>query len=235
MKLPLYHDCLITALYQAVFHIEALTMDYLIPAQEGRAEIEVLNSRFIASLAPVFTVEEAKAFIQRVKFNFAEATHHVPAYLLGHGNRVIAHGHDDGEPSGTAARPMLAVLQGTGLGDVAVVVTRYYGGTKLGTGGLVRAYSDAVKAVLAITPRAKKVAAHWVMVALPYPYFERIERLIAAHEGIILDKAFAVEITLTVQLRVAVYEQFRAELEQMSNGMLVPLIITTNPDTILPI
>ena len=113
---------------------------YRLPARETRTEIKVKNSIFIATAAPVFTVAEAKAFVGRIKMEFADATHNVPAYLVGFGTTVTAHCSDDGEPSGTAGRPMLAVLQGSGLGDVAVVVTRYFGGTKLGTGGLVRAY-----------------------------------------------------------------------------------------------
>jgi uncharacterized YigZ family protein len=120
---------------------------YTIPARETRAEIKVVNSRFVATVAPVFSVDAAKAFIARVRREFADATHNVPAYLIGHGASVIAHCNDDGEPSGTAGRPALAVLRGSGLGDVAVVVTRYFGGTKLGTGGLVRAYSGAVRAL----------------------------------------------------------------------------------------
>src|SRR5690606_5481957 len=144
---------------------------YKIPAAETRAEIRVSNSRFIATAAPVFSVEEARAFVARVKAEFVDATHNVPAYLVGHGPAVTAHCNDDGEPSGTAGRPALAVLQGSGLGDIAVVVTRYFGGTKLGTGGLVRAYGDAVKAVLEVLPHAQKVATHTVLVEVPYNLF----------------------------------------------------------------
>ncbi|UCC52815.1 MAG: YigZ family protein, partial [Anaerolineaceae bacterium] len=121
---------------------------YPIPAAERRTEIRVSNSRFIVTAAPAFTVEEAKAFIKRIKAEFKDASVNVPAYVIGYGPSVTAHCNDDGEPSGTAGRPMLAVLQGSGLGDIVAVVTRYFGGTKLGTGGLVRAYGDAVKEVL---------------------------------------------------------------------------------------
>ena len=140
---------------------------YPIPAEETRTEIQVLNSRFIATAAPVLSVDEAKAFVARIRQEFADASHNVPAYLVGYGASVVAHCTDDGEPSGTAGRPALAVLRGSGLGDVAVVVTRYFGGTKLGTGGLVRAYSDAVRAVLEVLPRAEKVPTHTVLVAAP--------------------------------------------------------------------
>ncbi len=94
---------------------------YLVPAREARTELKVVNSRFIASAAPAFSVEEAKVFIARVRKEFSDASHNVPAYIIGHGSSTISHCNDDGEPSGTAGRPALAVLQGSGLGDIVVV------------------------------------------------------------------------------------------------------------------
>lgn len=208
---------------------------YPIPAREARAEIVVVNSRFIASAGPVFSVEQAREFISRIRVEYEDATHNVPAFLVGFGASVTAHCSDDGEPSGTAGRPALAVLQGSGLGDVAVVVTRYFGGTKLGTGGLVRAYTDAVKAVLAVLPRAEKVATHTVMLVLPYAFFERARLLIAAHRGEILEEDFAGDVTVTARFQVEAYEPFQAELVDYSNGQFRAEIIETNPDTIFPL
>jgi uncharacterized YigZ family protein len=208
---------------------------YPIPAQQTRVEIVVVNSRFIATAAPVFSVEEAKAFVQRVRNEFADASHNVPVYLVGHGASVTAHCSDDGEPSGTAGRPALAVLRGSGLGDVAVVVTRYFGGTKLGTGGLVRAYSDAVREVLAVLPRAEKVPTHTVMLALPYSYLERTRLVIAAHQGQILDEDFGVDVTITARFAVEHLDAFQSALREMSRGQLEAEIVETNEDTILPI
>ena len=207
----------------------------VIPARQARSEITVVNSRFIATAAPALSVDEAKAFITRIRSEFADATHNVPAFLIGHGNSTIAHCHDDGEPAGTAGRPVLAVLRGSGLGDVAVVVTRYFGGTKLGTGGLVRAYGDAVRSVLGILPRAVKVATHTVMLALPYPYFERVQRLIVTHHGQTLDQTFAADVTLTAQFAVEHLSGFQAALLELSNGTLQAEVIETNPATILPL
>lgn len=205
-----------------------------LPAAETRAAIEVLNSRFIATLAPVFTVEEAKAFIKRIKEEFADATHNVPAFVVGHGAAVTAHCHDDGEPSGTAGRPMLAVLQGSGLGDAAVVVTRYYGGTKLGTGGLVRAYGDAVRAVLAITPRATKVACHSALLAIPYTHLERVRLLVAEYHGRIMQEEFAADITLTLQFQVVDWDGFQEGLRELSHGSLAAEVVET-ADLIMPV
>jgi uncharacterized YigZ family protein len=208
---------------------------YPIPAEETRIEIRVANSRFIATLAPVFSVEEAKAFIQRIKAEFADASHNVPAYVVGYGPSVTAHCNDDGEPSGTAGRPALAVLQGSGLGDAAVVVTRYFGGTKLGTGGLVRAYGDAVRAVLEAAPRAEKVPTHTVMVVMPYNLFEQVKLLVEAHNGRILDDTFAADITLAIQFAVEQFPAFQDALRELSHGTLAAEIIETNKDTIMSI
>ena len=212
-----------------------MAKSYPIPASETREEKRVSNSRFIATAAPVFSVDEAKAFIKKIKGEFKDATHNVPALLVGHGPSVTAHCNDDGEPSGTAGRPMLAVLQGSGLGDIAVVVTRYFGGTKLGTGGLVRAYGDAVKAVLEKLPLAEKVPTHTVMMAVPYNLFEQIKLLIEAQNGRVLDKEFAADITITAQFTVEQFDDFQNALRELSHGRLEAAIVDTNPETIMPL
>ncbi|MCJ7623278.1 MAG: YigZ family protein [Anaerolineaceae bacterium] len=140
---------------------------YLIPAEEIESQIEIKKSRFIVCIAPAFSVDEARRFISDVKKKHPNANHHVSSYIIGHGNSEIAHCTDDGEPSGTAGRPALAVLQGSGLGDVVAVIVRYFGGIKLGTGGLVRAYSGAVKQGLSVLPRGMKVPTYQVMMGLP--------------------------------------------------------------------
>lgn len=208
---------------------------YPIPAQEARAEIMVVNSRFIATAAPAFSVEEARAFIARMRAEFWDASHHVPAFLIGFGASVTAHCNDDGEPSGTAGRPALAVLEGSGLGDVVVVVTRYFGGTKLGTGGLVHAYGESVKSVLAALPRAEKIPTHTVMLACDYTYFDRVRLLIAANHGQILDEDFGADVTVTARFAVWFLEPFQAALRELTRGGVQAEIIETNPETIMPL
>ena len=208
---------------------------YLIPAQETRTEIIVVNSRFIATIAPVFNVAEAKSFINKVKTEFTDASHNVPVYVIGHGASITAHCNDDGEPSGTAGRPALAVLQGSGIGDAAVVVTRYFGGTKLGKGGLVRAYGDAVRAILEVVPLAEKIPTHRIMIALPYTHFERVKRLIEAHQGKILNENFTADVTLTCLFAVENWADFQNALSEMTHGTLSAEIIDTNPESIMPL
>jgi uncharacterized YigZ family protein len=200
-----------------------------------RTEIKVSNSRFIATAAPAFSVDQAKAFIARIRHEFADATHNVPVYLIGHGATVVAHCSDDGEPSGTAGRPALAVLRGSGLGDVAVIVTRYFGGTKLGTGGLVRAYSDAVREILAVLPQAVKVPTHTVLISTPYNLFERVRLLVEAHRGLILEEDFAAEVDVTARFPVEHFLSFQGALQEMSRGKLEARVIEANETTIMPV
>jgi uncharacterized YigZ family protein len=208
--------------------------DYLIPARPARIEMRVVNSRFIASGSPAFTVEGAQDFIAQTRQEFADASHNVPLYLIGHGSSVIAHSSDDGEPSGTAGRPALAVLRGSGLGDVVAVVTRYFGGTKLGTGGLVRAYGDSVRELLKVLPRARRVPCHTVLMAVPYPLYEQTERLVATHRGQIIDADFAVDVTLTARFAVEHFDPFQEALRELSRGTCEAVVMET-ADVILPV
>ena len=201
---------------------------YPVPAKEIRREVVISGSRFIATLAPAFSVEEAKAFIMRMRKEFRDATHNVPVYLIGGGNSVTAHASDDREPSGTAGRPVLAVLRGSGLGDVVLVVTRYFGGRKLGTGGLVRAYTQAAQAVVSAVPRAQKLKAHTALLAVPYPLLERVRLLIAAEDGRILAEDFAADVTMTIQFPVNAFVLFEDKLRELSAGKLNAEVLETN-------
>ena len=208
---------------------------YIIPAGPAEAELQVLNSRFIANLDRVESVDAARAFHKSIKQRFPDATHHVPAFVLGHGRSVITHCSDDGEPAGTAGRPALAVLQGSGLGDVAVVVTRYFGGTKLGTGGLVKAYGDAVREVLKGVRRAVKVPTTTLGIELPYALYAQVERLVNAWHGEILSSQFLADVSLIVRLRDADWQAFAHQLAELSNGSVAPLILEHDPETVFPL
>jgi uncharacterized YigZ family protein len=207
----------------------------IIPGAPASVELMVVNSRFIASAVPVFSVEQAKDFIQQVRGQYADASHNVPVFLIGHGSSVIAHCSDDGEPSGTAGRPALAVLQGSGLGDIAVVITRYFGGTKLGTGGLVRAYSDAMRAVLAVVPRARKAATVTAAFEMPYGFFERARLMAAEFQGEILDEDFGANVLMTVRFERAQLPVFREALFERSQGTITLEIVAENENDILPL
>lgn len=200
---------------------------YLLPAEEVRRELTVSNSRFITTLAPVSSVDEAKAFVARIRKEFADASHNVPAYIIGGGNSITEYCSDDGEPSGTAGRPALAVLRGSGLGDVAVVVTRYFGGTLLGKGGLVKAYTEATQLAVQAVPRAQRIPVHVVMLVLPYPLLERVRLLVSKHHGEITNETFATDVTMTLRFPVDEFTSFQNALLELSAGSLQGEVIET--------
>ena len=193
---------------------------YSIPLNELRREQVVVNSRFIATLTPVFSTDEARMFIARIRKEFADASHNVPAYIIGGGNTVTEYFSDDGEPSGTAGKPALTVLRGSGLGDVAVVVTRYFGGTLLGTGGLVKAYTESTQLVVNGVERGRRIRVHVALVAIPYNLLERLRLLVVRHRGQVLDEDFAGDITVTVQFPADAFEGFQNDLRDLSAGRL---------------
>jgi len=200
---------------------------YSIPLNEIRLERVVVNSLFIATITPVFSAEEARAFMARIKKEFADASHNVPAYVIGGGNTVTEYFSDDGEPSGTAGRPALAVLRGSGLGDVAVVVTRYFGGTLLGTGGLVKAYTESTQMVVNAVGRGHRVTVCVSMLAIPYNLLERIRLMVTRNNGEVLGEDFAGDITMTLQFPIASFDAFQNELRDLSAGKLKAEVIET--------
>lgn len=199
----------------------------IVPLASTRAEIRVVNSRFIASLAPADSTEAARAYIAAIHHEFPDATHHVPAFILGGGNATTEYCSDDGEPSGTSGRPLLATLKGSGLGNVVIVVTRYFGGTLLGTGGLVKAYSEAGKAVLAVVRRAALVETHRVELALPYHLFDRARSMLAESGCTIVTENFAEEVHLEVDVDADSYQRFESMLSQISSGAVRPRMAST--------
>ncbi len=181
-------------------------------------ELRVSNSRFIATAGPVESVEAARAFIAAVRAEMPDATHHVYAYIIGHGATTNQGMSDDGEPSGTAGRPVLSVLRGSGLGDVVLVVTRFFGGTLLGTGGLVHAYGDSAREVLAALPREEKIVRQTLEIVVPYAAYEPARRLVAAHSGGVADEQFAAEVALRVVLPLDQVAPFSKALVEATAG-----------------
>lgn len=198
-----------------------MSAPYRIPALRHRVEIEVVRSRFITTIAPAPTVDEAKGALAAVRAEMPDASHHVYAFRVGFGNSVIEGLSDDGEPSGTSGPPVMAVLRGAGIGDVIVIVTRYFGGTKLGTGGLVRAYSDAARAGLESLATELKIERRLMGFDLPYSLYEQTKRLIAAYDGSIEDEQFEAIVTLIARFPLSQVEAFAAALTELSSGGVV--------------
>ena len=209
-----------------------MTRNYLVPLTEIRREQEVLKSRFIATLAPAFSIDEARAFMARMKKEFSDASHNVPVYVIGGGNTVTEYFSDDGEPSGTSGKPALAVLRGSGLGDVVLVITRYFGGTLLGTGGLVKAYTEAAQSVVNAVERGRRVPVHVVMMAIPYNLLERVRLLVSKDRGKILGEDYAGDITLTMQFPVENFDTFQADMRELSAGKIQAEVIETKEEIV---
>lgn len=167
----------------------------------GSGEVVEKKSRFIATLRPVSSEEEAVLFIEEMKKKYWDARHNCSAFVIG-GKGESARCSDDGEPGGTAGRPMLDVLTGEGLRNLCVVVTRYFGGTLLGTGGLVRAYQAAVRAGLSQCVVIEKKLAFRMRLSCDYTDAGKLQNLIAREGIALLDSVYTDHVELTVLIPV---------------------------------
>lgn len=194
--------------------------EYLVPAGFGQGEFLEKKSRFIGRVWPAETEEEALAHIGAMKKQHSDATHNCWAYILRDGAVRFS---DDGEPGGTAGMPILQVLQREELYNVVCVVTRYFGGILLGSGGLVRAYTKGAK--LAADAAGKSVKRVWERLYVPCPYalYERVKLEIAAWGGILQEPQFGAEVELEVLLPKAVAQPFLDRLTDLSAGRVEAL------------
>jgi uncharacterized YigZ family protein len=202
---------------------------YLVPKGTTRAEYHVSNSRFITTVSRADTVEAAKAFIQRIQTEMPDATHHVYAFIVGFGASVIEGMSDDGEPAGTAGPPTLAVLRGARIGDVALVTSRYFGGTKLGTGGLVHAYGQAARGAIAALKTEEKISRKIIGVEIPYHLYERVKRLAGEYAADIQDEDFATAVLLVIRIPEDHLPAFSAYLLDLSAGQIQPTLLDNDP------
>ncbi len=196
-----------------------MSLRYPIPARRHRVEEEIRRSRFITTVDYAPTVEAARAFIQAIRDEFPDASHHVWAYVVGPPGSTAHVGYsDDGEPHGTAGRPAYTVLLHSGVGDIVAVITRYFGGTKLGKGGLVRAYSDGVKLVLASLPLAEHRATTDLEVVIPYTFVTPLQRMLPEFEAEILEEDYGTDASYRIRLPVEQATPFTEALTGLSSG-----------------
>ena len=183
----------------------------------GEAEIIEKKSRFIATVKPVNSEEEAIEFIESLKKKYWNATHNCFAYVLGE-HFQIQRCSDDGEPSGTAGKPMLDVLLGEEIHDVVVVVTRYFGGTLLGTGGLVRAYAGATKEGLSASKVITKMHGQKISIQTDYTGLGKIQYILGQRGLNILNSIYTDKVELEVLLPEHVIGEVMAEIREGTNG-----------------
>ena len=192
---------------------------YPIPATRHRVEQTIDRSRFICTVQRVIAPDEAQSFIKEMNTEFADATHNCWAYVAGPpGNTNRVGMSDAGEPHGTAGRPMLTVLLHSGVGEIAAVVTRYYGGTKLGTGGLVKAYGGLVQLALAALPRAERVDYVELVVVIDYPNIAVVQQLLPSFEAVVWAQEYEVRVRYQVRVPMPNLEAFRAALADATRG-----------------
>jgi uncharacterized YigZ family protein len=195
------------------------TSRYPVPAATHRIEHEISRSRFITTIGRASTVEEAQSFIRAVAAEFRDATHNCWAYVVGPPGETGRIGmSDDGEPHGTAGRPMLHALLHASVGDVAAVVTRYYGGTKLGTGGLVRAYGGGVQAALATLPAAERIDYTTLTVVVDHARVPAVRQICAEHEAEIVRQEYAELARFELRLPEGNAGRFRAAVLDATRG-----------------
>lgn len=192
---------------------------YPVPGASHRVEEEIRRSRFITTLGRASSPEEAVGFIRAVGEEFPDATHHCWAYVVGPPGATGRVGMSDaGEPHGTAGRPMLSALLHSGVGDVVAVVTRYYGGTKLGTGGLVRAYGGGVQRALASLPRTERVEMIGVDLTVGYGRAPAVQQLVSEFEAEIVGQRYEADVNFRLRVPRDALDRFRSAVMDATRG-----------------
>ncbi|WP_300672921.1 YigZ family protein [Desulfoluna sp.] len=189
---------------------------YRVPVGVHRVEEKIGGSLFIATAGRVASSDEARVFLETVKREFRDATHNCHAFVAGPPGDSLSGMGDDGEPRGTAGPPMHQVLTHCGVGEIAAVVTRYFGGTKLGTGGLVRAYGGMVKRCLETLPTIFYATSEPVQLEVGYEDLKSVKHELAAHGGEVVCEAFSAVVRVTVRLPEASKAGFFSRVSQMA-------------------
>jgi uncharacterized YigZ family protein len=192
---------------------------YPVPAGVHRAEEEIRRSRFITTLAPAPGETEARNFVASVRAEFPDATHTCWAYVAGPpGSTACVGMSDDGEPQGTAGRPMLKALLHAGVGEVVATVTRFYGGVRLGRGGLQRAYGGGVQRALETLPRGERVHRHGFRIVVDYSALEPLRRALGKLDGVIRGESFGADVELRVEVPAGAEASLHREVAALTSG-----------------
>lgn len=197
-----------------------MSKSYKILFEGKSAEIVEKKSRFIANLIPVNTEEEAMQYIEQIKKKYWDARHNCYAYVIGENNELQRFS-DDGEPGGTAGKPMLEVLLGEQIHNVVVVVTRYFGGVLLGTGGLVRAYGRTVKAGLEASVIKERVKGYRIIIDTDYNGIGKIQYIMSNMGINIHEEEYTDKVTVNITVRMDDYEKFIKQVTEATAGKAV--------------
>jgi len=195
--------------------------DEFLRVKEGcRYEEKIKDSRFIASAAPVDTEKKAVSFISETKKEFHDASHNCSAWRIGKGRNLIFKYNDDGEPAGTAGRPIIKAIEAREISDICVVVTRYFGGTKLGTGGLSRAYGQVTTELLKKCEIEKKYVTRKVEFNAPFDFIGVVHNIIDNFKVDLKDSQYGDDVLYIIEVRSNEYAAFKEKLTEATNGQV---------------
>ena len=186
----------------------------------GSGEIVEKKSRFIANIKSVETVEEAQVYIEEMKKKYQDARHNCSAFSVGT-EQVTTRCSDDGEPSGTAGKPILEVISGSGIHNIVVVVTRYFGGTLLGTGGLVRAYTDATRAGIENSDIVEKIPGRRVDIAMDYTDLGKLQYMLAQNEVLTEDTEYTDKVIIHALFPESDKEKLKKKITEATSGRVM--------------
>lgn len=192
-------------------------MTYPVPAEQAVAEIEIKKSRFIAYARGIDSREEGMQWLQELKEQYPDARHHCWAYLLGNPKCAANAGMgDDGEPSGTAGKPILNVLNHKNIGDVMIIVVRYFGGIKLGAGGLTRAYGQAAQAVMEILPTEQQIPLQTINLQCDFSQEQQIRHWCHLIDGEVGEVGYSQQVSMQLQVPLEAVSDITAQLDSIS-------------------
>ena len=198
-----------------------MTKSYVIAVNTVEDEMVVNRSRFICYMRPCDSIASAKLMVKELQVTHPQASHHCYAFLTKASDDSQGYGFsDDGEPSGTAGKPMLAVLQGGGIGQVCAVVVRYFGGTKLGTGGLQRAYGGSVRQALTFLQSKMKIAMVHKTLACQYNQVDDVLHLLKQVEGKVLSQDYQQHVIFNLAIPTVKLSLMQDQLQTLSSGQL---------------
>lgn len=195
--------------------------EYLTIQHEQTAELKVKGSRFIGTAGPVTTEDAALEFIQRIARQYHAATHHCYAYHIGFPPTSLYRMSDAGEPAGTAGQPILTVIKGFGLTNIVLVVTRYFGGTKLGKGGLARAYAECAQLVLQQSAIIKNHILEQLQLTFDYPLTNRVMSVISMFQAQIRQSSYEQQAQLVVTIRSSQIDNLQRHLIEATAGKII--------------
>jgi uncharacterized YigZ family protein len=194
---------------------------YSVPASTQTFELEIKRSRFITSVGRINGRADGKQFVQQIRTKHPTASHHCWAYMAGKPDDAHQYNQsDDGEPKGTAGKPMLNVLTHSGLGNTIAVVTRYYGGIKLGSGGLVRAYSQSVSEALKQLQTSEQLVTSPLAIRFPYTYQGKIDHYLISQGVAIIGQSFEADVSYTLDVPVSKLELTKTDIANQTQGQV---------------